>query len=250
MKLVRFRKGEKVGYGILKKRRIQKVEGKITGDYQVLDEYYTLSDVELLAPCSPSKVICVGLNYKDHAQELGMELPTEPIIFLKPATTVIGPEDIIKYPKMSQQVDYEAELAVVIKDQIKNITPDQAQEHILGYTCANDVTARDLQRQDGQWTRAKSFDTFAPLGPVIETELAPDSLKIELFKNGELKQTSNTAKMIFSIPKLVSFISQVMSLQPGDVILTGTPPGVGAVDLEDQIEVKIEGIGTLKNKIG
>ncbi|GAB6099906.1 fumarylacetoacetate hydrolase family protein [Halanaerocella petrolearia] len=250
MQLVRFnnQQGE-VEYGVLKNQEVQVITGEITGDYQLTDKSYSLAEVELLAPCQPSKVVCVGLNYKDHAQELDMELPEEPIIFLKPATAVVGPGDYIKYPEMSQQVDYEAELGVVIKKETKNIEVEEAREHILGYTCANDVTARDLQQKDGQWTRAKAFDTFAPLGPVIDTEVGPDSLKIRLLKNGEVKQKSNTSQMIFSVPELVIFISKIMTLNSGDVILTGTPIGVGEIKKGDEVEVRIETIGSLKNKI-
>ncbi|GAB6138777.1 fumarylacetoacetate hydrolase family protein [Halanaerobaculum tunisiense] len=249
MKLVRFQKEGQVNYGVLEKNQVQVLEGEIAGDYQLTDKSYSLADVELLAPCQPSKLVCAGLNYRDHAQELDMELPQEPIIFLKPATAVVGPGDTINYPQMAQQVDYEAELAVVIKDQIKDLKAKEAPKHILGYTCANDVTARDLQSKDGQWTRAKSFDTFAPLGPTLVTDIDPGNLQIQLFKNNKLQQESNTAQMIFSVSELVSFISQIMTLEPGDVILTGTPPGVGAMQPQDKIKVQIEGLGSLQNLV-
>jgi 2-keto-4-pentenoate hydratase/2-oxohepta-3-ene-1,7-dioic acid hydratase in catechol pathway len=249
MGLVRFKNRGEVNYGVRQDDRINRVTGEICADFQVSGDYYSLSEVDLLAPCSPSKIVCVGLNYEDHAKELDQQLPEDPVIFLKPATAVIGPEDKIKYPSMSEQVDYEAELAVVIKDKIKGITPQEADDHILGYTCFNDITARDLQQKDGQWTRAKSFDTFAPLGPEIATDVAPGDLEIKLIKNGVQQQVSNTSQMIFSSSELVSFISQVMTLQPGDIIATGTPPGVGAVEEEDQLTVEIEGIGSLQNEV-
>lgn len=197
----------------------------------------------------PSKIVAVGLNYYDHAKELGMTVPQQPVIFLKPASTVIASGQAIIYPQSSHQVDYEGELAVVIKNRTKNITPEQAPDHILGYTCANDVTARDLQKIDGQWTRAKSFDTFCPLGPRLADDLDPKNLKIETRVNGQVKQSSNTSNMIFDVYYLISFISQVMPLLPGDVVITGTPPGVGPLQVGDVVEVEIEGIGILENKI-
>jgi 2-keto-4-pentenoate hydratase/2-oxohepta-3-ene-1,7-dioic acid hydratase in catechol pathway len=205
--------------------------------------------VRLLAPCSPTKVIAVGLNYRDHAQELGLPIPDTPIIFLKPPTSVIGPDDSIRYPETSSRVDYEAELGIVIKDRVKDIRPDEARGHILGYTCANDVTARDLQKKDGQWTRAKSFDTFCPVGPWIETELDPDDLLVESYLNGARRQSSRTSQFIFKTNYLISFISQVMTLYPGDLIITGTPAGIGPMERGDEIEVRIEGIGSLKNVV-
>ncbi|PIU82724.1 MAG: hypothetical protein COS68_07850 [Elusimicrobia bacterium CG06_land_8_20_14_3_00_38_11] len=197
----------------------------------------------------PSKIVAVGLNYIDHAKELNMKLPDEPIIFLKPGSSVIFNNEKIKYPKMSKQVDYEAELAVVIGKKCKNVSEKNAKKYILGYACLNDVTARDLQKKDGQWTRAKSFDTFCPLGPRIVSGINPANLKIELFLNGELKQSSNTKNLIFKIGKLVSFISKIMTLEKYDVIATGTPVGVGPVKIGDKIEVKIKKIGTLTNYI-
>jgi 2-keto-4-pentenoate hydratase/2-oxohepta-3-ene-1,7-dioic acid hydratase in catechol pathway len=208
--------------------------------------------VKLKAPTKPSKVICIGLNYIDHAEELGMAIPEEPIIFLKPPTTIIGHEEGIAYPRQSKQVDYEAELGVVIAERCKNISEKNANDVIAGYTIFNDVTARDLQRKDGQWTRAKSFDTFAPIGPWIVTkdEIAnPHNLNIQLRLNGEIKQDSNTKNLIFNVPSLVEFISEIMTLNPGDIIATGTPPGVGAVKVGDIIEIEIEKIGVLRNYV-
>jgi len=197
----------------------------------------------------PSKIVCVGLNYIDHAKELDMKIPDEPIIFLKPSSAVIFNNEKIKYPKMSKQVDYEAELAVVIGKKCKNVSEKNSKKYILGYTCLNDVTARDLQKKDGQWTRAKSFDTFCPLGPRIVSGINPNNLRIELFLNGKLEQSSNTRNLIFKIPELVSFVSKIMTLEKYDVIATGTPVGVGPVKIGDKIEVKIEKIGTLTNYV-
>ncbi len=195
----------------------------------------------------PSKIVCVGLNYIDHAKELNMRIPDEPIIFLKPPSAVIFNNQKIVYPNISKQVDYEAELAVVIGKKCKNVSEKNSKKYILGYACLNDVTARDLQKKDEQWTRAKSFDTFCPLGPHIVSGINPDNLKIELFLNGKLKQSSNTKNLIFKVEKLVSFISKIMTLEKYDVIATGTPVGVGPVKIGDKIEVKIEKIGTLTN---
>jgi 2-keto-4-pentenoate hydratase/2-oxohepta-3-ene-1,7-dioic acid hydratase in catechol pathway len=178
-----------------------------------------------------------------------MRLPEIPILFLKPPTTVIGPGETIVYPAMSRQVDYEAELGVVIKDHIHHIVPEDARKHILGYTCVNDVTARDLQKMDGQWTRAKSFDTFCPIGPWIETDLITDDLLVESYLNGKRMQSARTSQFIFKLDYLVSFISQVMTLEPGDLILTGTPAGIGPMKPGDEIEIRVEGIGSLKNTV-
>jgi 2-keto-4-pentenoate hydratase/2-oxohepta-3-ene-1,7-dioic acid hydratase in catechol pathway len=197
----------------------------------------------------PSKIVAVGLNYRDHAEEMKLAIPATPILFLKPPSSVIFNHEPIVYPDQTRELHYEAELAVVIKDRIKNISEKEAVRHILGYTCANDVTARDLQRLDGQWTRAKSFDTFCPLGPEIVPNISTDNLSIKLFLNGELKQSSNTSNLIFKVPFLIAFISQVMTLLPEDVILTGTPAGIGPMKVGDEVRVEIEGIGSLANKI-
>jgi 2-keto-4-pentenoate hydratase/2-oxohepta-3-ene-1,7-dioic acid hydratase in catechol pathway len=209
-------------------------------------EVLALQDVQLLTPCQPSKIVCVGLNYVKHAQELKMPLPEEPILFLKPPSSILDPEGHIVYPACSSQVDYEGELAVVIGKRCKNVPAGEAESHILGYTCFNDVTARDLQRKDGQWTRAKSFDTFAPFGPWI-ARIDPSDVDIETRVNGRVVQKSNTSDLIFDVPRLLEFISGVMTLEPGDVIATGTPPGVGPLQKGDCVEVEIEGIGILKN---
>ena len=200
-------------------------------------------------PQQPTKIVLVGLNYTDHAEELGMPLPDEPIIFLKPPTALLGPEDWIIYPAQAQRVDYEAELAVVMQDQCTHVEPEAVLEHVAGFTCLNDVTARDLQKKDMQWTRAKSFDTFCPVGPRIVKEIEPNNVRIQSYLNGELRQDSTTANFIFSVEELVSFVSHVMTLQPGDIIATGTPSGIGAMQRGDTIEIVIEGIGTLRNYV-
>lgn len=195
----------------------------------------------------PSKIICVGLNYRDHAEELNMPIPKVPVLFMKPNTAMIGDQDKIVYPRMTSELHYEAELAIVIKNKIKDITEEEASKHILGFSCANDVTARDLQRLDGQWIRAKSFDTFCPVGPKVAALDDLSNLEIKLYLNGELKQSSNTRQMIFNTKYLVAFISQIMTLLPNDIILTGTPPGVGPMQRGDKVEVEIQGIGKLTN---
>jgi 2-keto-4-pentenoate hydratase/2-oxohepta-3-ene-1,7-dioic acid hydratase in catechol pathway len=249
MKLARFQVQGRTACGIIDGEDVTELEGDFFGALKTLSKRHAIASVRILAPCSPSKVVAVGLNYRDHAQEMGIPVPDMPIIFLKPATTVIGPGEIIRYPGMSTRVDYEAELGIVIKDTVKDLIPEEARRHILGYTCANDVTARDLQKKDGQWTRAKSFDTFCPVGPWIETGLEPDDLLIESFLNGKRRQSSRTSQFIFKADYLVSFISQVMTLYPGDLIITGTPAGIGPMERGDEIEVRIEGIGSLKNRV-
>ncbi len=249
MKYVRFKKDTIIRYGVLEDDEILVIKGDIFNDFELTNQVYKLSEVKLLSPCTPSKIVCVGLNYRDHAEEMKDKLPAEPIIFIKPSTAVIGPYENIIYPSMSKQVDYEAELGVVIKDKIRNLKIEEVNKHILGYTCFNDVTARDLQKKDGQWTRAKSFDTFAPFGPSITTDINANNLDIQLLLNGEIKQSSNTSCMIFSVEELISFISKIMTLLPGDVIATGTPSGVGKMKNGDKVEVKIERIGNLINYI-
>jgi len=209
-----------------------------------------LAELELLSLVRPSKIVCVGLNYLDHAQELGLSLPEEPIIFLKPPSAVIGAGDAIVLPGCSSQVDYEAELALVIGRTARYITEADAPRHIFGYTCANDVTARDLQRKDGQWTRAKSFDTFCPVGPWIETDPGDlGTLTLRTVVNGEVRQEGNTADMVFPPHLLVSHISRIMTLHPGDVVLTGTPAGVGPIQAGDEVSVEIDRVGFLLNPV-
>ncbi len=196
---------------------------------------------------NPTKIIAVGLNYLDHAGEVKMPIPERPLIFLKPPSSVIGDGDVIIRPSQTNLLHFEGELAIVIKEKAKNLRPDDARNFIAGYTCANDVTARDLQGIDGQWTRSKSFDTFCPLGPKIVSGIDPTNLSIKTRVNGTIKQSSNTKNMIFDAFRLVSFISEIMTLLPGDIIITGTPAGVGQIEAGDTVEVEIENIGILKN---
>lgn len=208
-----------------------------------------LAKVRLMAPCQPRKAVCVGLNYRDHANEFGHPIPTSPVLFIKPSTTLLNPGEKIQYPALSKRVDFEAELVAVIGRTAKNIAVSEALTYVLGYTCGNDVTARDLQPQNGQWTVAKSFDTFMPLGPWIETEVDPTALGVRAILNGEQRQSSSTKHLIFSVAELVSYISQIMTLEPGDVIMTGTPSGVGPMQPGDTVRIEIDGIGALENSI-
>lgn len=260
MKLVRFLCNGEARYGVLENdNMIRKISGSIYDDFTSGSKTfkfgagaYALEEVMLLAPCEPSKVVCVGLNYRAHIDEFTRDIdgvPEEPVLFIKPSTAVIGPGETIIYPEASSQVDYEAELAVVIGKKCRHAEPEEVRNFILGYTCGNDVTARDLQRKDGQWTRGKGFDTFMPLGPWIETDHSGDSNRVRSYVNGELKQDSDTSKMIFPVPALVSFISHIMTLLPGDVVMTGTPEGVGPMKPGDIVEVVLEGIGCLQNRV-
>lgn len=249
MKIAKFIMDNTEHYGCIEGDTIKLIDGDIFGEFSMSGKCANLNDVRLVAPCRPTKIAAVGLNYADHAEEMGDEIPEFPALFLKPDTAVIGPEENIIYPPMSNRVDYEAELAIVIKKTAENISKEEAFDYILGYTCLNDVTARDLQKQDPQWTRAKSFNTFAPIGPVISTDLDPNNLDIKLYLNSELKQCSNTRNFIFKPDYLVSEISKIMTLKPGDIITTGTPSGIGEMKNGDVVEIEIEGIGILKNTV-
>ena len=256
MKILRFATNRTIKYGVLEDDRIRVMLGtpysyfrKSSGSLRLAESAYKLNEVRLLAPCLPSKIVALGLNYRSHAEETKLQIPSMPLIFLKPSTAVIGPEDNIVYPEVSKRVDYEGEMAVVIGRKAKAVDKAKAKEYILGYTCLNDVSARYEQRDDGQWTRAKSYDTFAPIGPCIETDISPDNLKLETYLNGELRQSTRTSDLIFPVDVLVSFISNIMTLLPGDVIATGTPSGIGPMKPGDVVEVRIEGIGTLRNYV-
>ncbi len=217
---------------------------------QPTNEQYPLSEVRLLSPVLPrSKVVGIGRNYAAHAAEMGGEVPDEPLMFLKPNTSVVGPGDPIFYPRQSENVHFEGELAVVISRICRDVPKEKAGDVIHGYTIANDVTARDLQRKDGQFTRAKGFDSFCPLGPWVETELDVSDLRVQTFLNGEVKQDGRTSDLIFDVPTLVAYVTSVMTLLPGDVILTGTPEGVGPMNAGDEVEISIQGIGNLTNKV-
>ncbi|MFC1921025.1 fumarylacetoacetate hydrolase family protein [Chloroflexota bacterium] len=249
MKIIRFKTDGKISYGILNGDTIQPIEGEPYKDIKPAGVSYKLSDVKLLSPCVPSKIVAMGLNYRSHAEETRNPVPETPLIFLIPPTAVIGPEDNIVYPPSSKRVDYECELAVVIKEKACRISEEDSLRYVLGYTCLNDVTARDLQTKDGQWTRGKSFDTFAPVGPCIETDLNLADVPVSTWLNGECKQSGNTSDLIFSVPVIISFISHVMTLLPGDIIATGTPSGIGPMQPGDTVEVRIAPIGILKNYI-
>jgi 2-keto-4-pentenoate hydratase/2-oxohepta-3-ene-1,7-dioic acid hydratase in catechol pathway len=258
MRIIRFSAPEKLGvgtdplFGVLNDQdAILVLRGDpIYSGIVPAEKSLKLSDVKLLAPVIPrSKVVCIGKNYADHAAEMDSEVPSEPIIFIKPNTSVIGPNELIIWPRMSERVDYEAELAIVIGRICKEVPASKAKDVIYGYTLANDVTARDLQKKDGQWSRAKGFDTFCPLGPWIETEFIPGDQKITSTLNGEVKQSSMLSEMIFKVPQIVEFVTNVMTLLPGDVILTGTPAGIGPMSSGASITVAIDGLGALTNKV-
>jgi 2-keto-4-pentenoate hydratase/2-oxohepta-3-ene-1,7-dioic acid hydratase in catechol pathway len=249
MKIVRYQDGSLVKYGVIEKETIREMEGDPFSHFHLTSKVKKIGEAKLLSPCLPSKIVALGLNYRDHAEEVKLPIPDKPLLFIKPSTSVIGPGEAILYPKMSRRVDYEAELAVVIGKVAKNVSEERAADYILGYTCLNDVTARDLQPKDGQWTLSKSFDTFSPIGPWIVTDMDPHQLEISSYLNGERRQHSNTKNLIFGPRQLVSFISWAMTLLPGDVIATGTPSGIGPMAIGDQIDVVIEGIGTLSNHV-
>jgi 2-keto-4-pentenoate hydratase/2-oxohepta-3-ene-1,7-dioic acid hydratase in catechol pathway len=216
---------------------------------RVVESYELLEGATLLPPVLPGKIVCVGRNYADHAKELGNELPKEPLLFLKPPSTVIAPEGTIVRPGVSERVDFEGELAIVIGRTATRVKADRWRDYVLGFTCANDVTARDLQHKDVQFTRAKGFDTFCPLGPAIETDLDVSNVRLTSRVNGETRQDARTSDMIFPCAFLLEYISAIMTLLPGDVILTGTPAGVGPLNAGDVVEVEIEGIGVLRNAV-
>lgn len=247
MKILRVCDEEKVFYVEKQGDVLMELLGEPYDTVHYTGRRLDFSNVRLLAPCTPTKIVAVGLNYAKHANELGMKVNKAPIIFLKPSTSIIAHGDNIILPEMSKQVDYEGELAVVIGKECKAAPIGKAKDYIFGYTCLNDVTARDLQKIDGQWTRSKSFDTFCPFGPSIETEFDPSSVKLQTYVNGEIRQDGNTNQLIFNVFELVSFISGIMTLLPGDIIATGTPEGVGKLSDGDQVIVKIIGLDSLCN---
>jgi 2-keto-4-pentenoate hydratase/2-oxohepta-3-ene-1,7-dioic acid hydratase in catechol pathway len=229
---------------------VRLLDGHPFSGVDLTDQAAPLEAVSLLAPIIPSKVLCVGRNYADHAAEMGSEVPEEPMIFSKPATAVIGPRSAIRLPALSSEVHHEAELAVVIGRLTRKVAVEDALDHVLGYTCANDVTARDLQRRDGQWVRAKGFDTFCPLGPWIETDLdVAGGVDVTCRVNGEVRQHGSTSDLVFSVAELVAYVAAFTTLLPGDVLLTGTPAGVGPLSPGDEVEVEIGGLGTLVNAV-
>lgn len=249
MKISYYKYNEQESYGIIKDDRVHPISGDIFGEYEESHDSVPLEEVTILPPVHPRKLICVGLNYALHAKESNLDVPDEPLLFMCSPAATIGHEDTIFLDNHKDPIDYEAELALVIKKKGKNINAKDYSDYILGYTCANDVSNRRLQKKDGQFTRAKSFDTYKPLGPYIETDINPNHATIKLWQNGELKQSSNTNDMIFSVERVVEFVSSIMTLEPGDVILTGTPSGIGNLKSGDCIEIEIDGIGRLKNYV-
>lgn len=249
MKFLRYIYMGNTRYGILNddEYTITPIIGSPFDTYSRESQKICIKDVQLLTPCDFSKAVCVGLNYKDHAHEFNLEIPKSPVIFIKPSTSALAHNEKIIKPVECNRIDYEAELAIVIKKKAKNINIENIREYILGYTCANDVTARDLQKINEQWTIAKGFDTFCPFGPVIETDIDPNNLEIKSLLNGKVMQKSNTSNLIFNTDYIVSYISKIMTLNPGDIILTGTPSGISHMNNGSIIEIVIEGIGTLKN---
>jgi len=251
MRLVRFRFGDRIATGAIDEGTddIRVLQGTFFEDPVPTGEEVPLADVRLLAPVLPSKLVCVGKNYAAHAAEFGMEVPEEPLLFLKPSTSVIGPGDPIRLLPISERVDYEGELAVVIGRLARDVRAEDAFQVILGYTCANDVTLRDLQHANDQWTRAKGFDGSCPLGPWIETSLDPNDVRVETRLNGDIRQAGQTSDMVFGVATLIEYITTFMTLLPGDVLLTGTPEGVGKLEAGDVVEVEVDGVGTLRNPV-
>jgi 2-keto-4-pentenoate hydratase/2-oxohepta-3-ene-1,7-dioic acid hydratase in catechol pathway len=255
VRIARFTTGDEPQYGVVGGADGDEIVASVVGDplyagVELTGEQVPLVDVRLLAPVIPrSKVVCIGRNYVAHAEELGHDVSEEPLVFLKPNTSVVGPGDPIVYPRQSSNVHFEGELGIVIGRICRDVPPERVSDVIYGYTVGNDVTARDLQETDDQWARAKGFDSFCPLGPWIETDLDPSGLSVRTELNGELKQDGTTALMIFDVPTVVSYITSFMTLLPGDVVLTGTPAGVGPMQVGDDVSVTVEGIGTLTNKV-
>jgi 2-keto-4-pentenoate hydratase/2-oxohepta-3-ene-1,7-dioic acid hydratase in catechol pathway len=251
MRLLRFRFGDRIATGVteLGSDTIRVLRGTFFEDPVPTGEEVPLDDVRLLAPVLPSKVVCVGKNYAAHAAEFGMTVPEEPLLFLKPSTAVIGPHDPIRMLPISRRVDYEGELAVVVGRLARNVKAERAGAHVLGYTCANDVTLRDLQKTDDQWARAKGFDGSCPLGPWIETDLDPTDVRVETRLNGEIRQAGQTSDLAFGVATLIEYITSFMTMLPGDVLLTGTPEGVGPLTPGDVVEVEVDGVGTLSNPV-
>ncbi len=250
-RFIRFEAAEGREWGKFEDGRIIKISDNPARGYDIIGGEFEPSQVRLLPPVQPTKIVCVGLNYRAHVAESqsATKIPEEPVIFMKPPSSLLGPGGKIVHPESSERVDYEAELGIIMGQKCSQVAEVEAEDYIFGVTCCNDVTARDLQKKDVQWTRGKGFDTFCPVGPWAVTGLAYKDLKIESFLNGDLRQSSRTSMMIFPIARLISFISKVMTLEPGDLILTGTPEGVGPMKPGDRVEVRIEGIGSLVNDV-
>ncbi|HEV8374125.1 MAG TPA: fumarylacetoacetate hydrolase family protein [Actinomycetota bacterium] len=249
MRIVRYSREGQVGFGILEGETIAALSPHPFAAFEYTGERFPTGEVRLLAPVLPTKVVAVGRNYAEHAREMGGEVPDDPVIFLKPSTAVIGPGDPIVHPGWVGRVDYEGELAVIVGKLARRLDEADAIQAVLGFSCANDVTARDLQRADGQWARAKGFDSFCPLGPWIETDLDSSDLALRTLVNGEPRQQARTSQLERGVASLMAFVSRVMTLLPGDVLLTGTPAGVGPLEVGDRVEVEIDGIGVLANQV-
>ena len=249
MNYIRYAYRHAVGYGLLEQNTVIPLEGSYFETFKRTHERLCLNQVKLLAPCIPQKALCIGINYRDHAAEVGHSVPKSPVVFMKPISALVGPNDPIVHPANVKRVDYEAELVIVIKKTAKHVSEKDAADYILGYTCGNDVTARDYQSPTGQWTIPKGFDTFMPIGPVIVDDVDPTALHIESRLNGVVKQSSNTSNLVFNTHYLVSYLSSIMTLYPQDIIMTGTPGGISPMAVGDTIEIEIEGIGILTNPI-
>ncbi len=252
MNIIRFKYNDEILYGNynLETKKITIYEGTPFEGFFKTNEQLDIENVKVLTPCDFSKAVCIGLNYRDHAIEFELPIPESPIVFIKPSTSALAHKETVIKPDVCKRLDYEAELAIVIKTTAKNVKKEEVNDYILGYTCANDITARDLQPKTGQWTIAKGFDTFCPFGYIINTDLDPSNLKISSQVNGKVMQESNTKNLIFDVPFLVSYLSSVMTLLPGDIILTGTPGGISGMQKGDEVKVIIEGLPTLVNTIG
>ncbi len=250
MRIVRYQsEAGNVAYGWLLDDQVGEVQGNPFGEYRRREARIPLRELTLLAPCEPSKIICVGRNYVDHAKELGNEVPKIPLLFFKPPSSILAANQSIVLPPQSKQVEHEGELVVVMGKRAKNVTAETAKEYIFGYTVGNDITARDLQKTDGQWTRAKGFDTFCPFGPWIDTEFDPADSVVTCRVNGQMRQMASTRDMVFNVGTLIAYISSIMTLEPADLIFTGTPAGVGELKNGDRVEVEIEGLGKLGNPV-
>jgi 2-keto-4-pentenoate hydratase/2-oxohepta-3-ene-1,7-dioic acid hydratase in catechol pathway len=250
MRIVRYQtEGEAPKYGWLLEEKVGEIQGDLFGQYRRREAKTPLADVRLVAPSEPTKILCVGRNYVEHAKELGNEVPKVPLIFMKPPSSIISSDETVILPPQSKQVEHEAELVVVIGKRGRHIKPEEAKSYILGYTIGNDITARDLQKTDGQWTRAKGFDTFCPFGPWIDTDFDPADAVVTCRVNGQMRQMASTRDMVFNVPNLIAYISSFVTLEPGDLIFTGTPAGVGELNDGDEVIVEIEGLGVLRNLV-
>ena len=249
MRIARYTTGGDPAYGVVEGDEVAAIEPHPFSPFVFSGDRHALADVRLLAPVIPSKVVAIGRNYADHAREMGGEAPAEPVMFLKPSTAVVGPGDPVAYPPSVTRLDHEGELAVVIGRLARDVPRERALDVVLGYTCANDVTARDQQQADGQWTRGKGYDSFCPLGPWIETSLDPAASRVTTTLNGEARQDAPTSLLLHDVAYLVAYVTRVMTLLPGDVLLTGTPAGVGPMEVGDEVSVTVEGVGTLTNRV-